>query len=309
MKPDQFPGLNRQRERLKDAEAVTQYVKKEYPRLDPRDFTDIFPAEEIERDIADANHLEHQFKDREVIADSEQISKALEGIVIDQTRRSAWLGLTTEIVRTSAHDDIRNGVDAVAEFTNEEIFERMALAIDATRAADQTIITKKIERNLRKILNEKPETRVKYFASLADDFRGSLDGIVPVVIGLDTQHCKELIDLLSELIRLQENKNRTPALQEKFLERRTAIENHPAQIVFLKQIEVQLDFYEEVFSKRTLTKDQQLLLDRVSTLKALIQEIVKDKSRNQNIRITDDYEQDSVLRNIREVTYRLRIQP
>lgn len=229
-----------------------------------------------------------------------RFSSALEEIVIDQADRSLWLGESTMITRASRFDDL-HGVDAIAEFSdaNNTIIAHAAMSIDATRNADYRVMGEKVNRNVRRLLGEDPQGSVKYFASQRTGFKGGPKDVIPVIVGADRDTAEELLFLFARYVRLEQNKNRTPRLQEQFREVKTSVERHPIQLLFLEEISLQLEAYEEILASLPPDHPRKHLGAEVVALRALIDETIRIK-RTEGIAPSQLTSQDGTQRALRE---------
>lgn len=225
-------------------------------------FSDVFSADEIKKDKSHIESKKLNFKNQEANQDiksaekmvhSKKRSEALEIIIADQIELSDWFGGNSLFFRTTEYDDIINGTDAVVEFNIEDQPKRIALAIDSTSRTDLPHVQEKINRNISKILNNNLE--IKYFESQIDGFKGLITGIIPVVIGLEAENTNELIDKFAQLIKLkQTEKNPSTSENEKMQARQSStrckkeIEKHPAQLIFLREIKLQLEMYRKIIA-------------------------------------------------------------
>ena len=201
-------------------------------------------------------------------------SESLEIIIGDQIELNNWFGPDALFNRTTEYDDFFNGVDAVAEFKNKEKPQRLALAIDATMKADLTGVKKKIDRNISKLLNNNLE--VKYFESKIDDYKGKLKNVIPVVLGVEGEDADELVHKFAELIHLKKKLYKNDSDEKLISEKKNQLAQHPVQIIFLKEIKLQLDMYHHILEKennKSIFVDTQQITDMTS----LIDGILKDK--------------------------------
>jgi hypothetical protein len=126
---------------------------------------------------------------------------------------------------------------------------RIALAVDASFNRKTEAIEKKIHYSTKRVLGRK-DTQVdgpavvKYFRSKADPHtKGKLEGVVPVIVGVDSADCIKLIKQLAQLRELERSAKSSSLLGQKFSEAKERINEHPAQMIFLKEIELQLTRY------------------------------------------------------------------
>lgn len=181
---------------------------------------------------------------------------ALEAIIIDLggSRRKdgdckyGWYGENAYFMKSSESDDILNGVDGIGEFFVEGgESHKIALAIDASMRADASSVQRKIERGVKKVADGKME--VKYFKSATSDYKGKLRTVLPVVLGLEGDKANELIRLFSEIVRLENKQERTIEEDEKLAYRIREAQKHPCQVIFLKEMKVQLEMFQQIFNR------------------------------------------------------------
>jgi len=290
-------------------------------RIQEKDFTDIFSDESINRDLAMVERFEEKFEnqlehlsraDIEKIHDGEKRSEILEIIIASDGERYQWMGKNTRSNLTSRFDDIVNGVDVIYEFmgdnevANEDNIDRIALGIDASRNSDVYALEKKLEKNVKKIMNldKQKLPEVKYFQSAINkDFRGKLTTIIPVIIGLDSDHVNELMQLCAVARTLSDPKvfenlknldldpeKRQTKLTEQLLK-------HPAQVVFYRQVVTQLNYYLKLLKDKN---DPNSELHR-NEINSILNKVQKIKEEKKDISITN-YSNDKVLETIERIT-------
>lgn len=165
--------------------------------LDPDDMIspdqfDHFDTAMIARDMQYVEEREALFAETETeeSAQRRMAAEVLEAIITEQTELANWLGENVSTVRASRYDDIANGVDTIAEFSQETSTSYLALAIDATYADP----SEKLAR-IRKEIDRGTLTQVKYFRSSDGTYIGSLQKIPRVVIGVSYEQIVELAKL------------------------------------------------------------------------------------------------------------------
>ncbi|TSD01475.1 MAG: hypothetical protein Athens071426_665, partial [Parcubacteria group bacterium Athens0714_26] len=118
-----------------------------------------------------------------------------EEIIHEQVELSDWLGPDVCTIKPSRYDDIKNGVDSIAEFQeSEHTASYLALAIDATFSSE---IEKKLSR-IKKEIEAGELAKVKYFASDHMNFRGEIAMIPRVIIGAEAKTIKDISELWLE---------------------------------------------------------------------------------------------------------------
>ena len=181
---------------------------------------------------------------------------ALEAIIIDLGGsrgedgccKYGWYGENAYFTKSAEPDDILNGVDGTGEFLVESgESHKIALAIDASMRADVSSLQRKIERGVKKVADGKME--VKYFKSATSDYKGKLRTVLPVVLGLEGDKANELIRLFSEIVMLESKQERTTEEDEKLAYKIREAQKHPCQVIFLREMKVQLEMYQQLFNR------------------------------------------------------------
>ncbi len=130
--------------------------------------------------------------------------------------------------KTAEYDDLRNGVDFVAEYENpNKPSSYIGLAMDASFSSFEPIVAKKIQRSLGDIQNN-TLSEVKYFQFDADSEEGNL-GIPRVIVGTDEKHVKALLEKWD--------------LNEKAEEKVVSFEENPVWTIMALQIVDQLKMF------------------------------------------------------------------
>lgn len=239
-------------------------------RIDESDFDDIYKEKDILKDKDYVERMKQNFREsedqltsqeREKVKERKKKSEALEIIIGEQGTMSGWFeggDIKSSIVRTGEYDDIRNGVDSVVEFEipdkDTKTIRRIALAIDASMSADASIIDRKIKRNMERIDNL-DDLHIKYFQSDIEDYKGELNGIMPVVFALDGKHTNDLINLAAQNKRLVESGNNN----EIFKETKEKLDNHPCQLIFLREARMQFEAYAKKLQEMPEPKAKEIL--------------------------------------------------
>lgn len=214
----------------------------------------VFSKEEVEDDKSEIVRIENRiYEDNQLEGKNkcgEKSGDDLEYIIAEKAELNNWFGENTFLSKTRRYDDLKNGIDFVVEYDLDEGPKQIALMIDASGDKVEKL-QKKITRNINDI--KQGNRMVKYFESQVDGYKGELDNVIPVVIGVDGIHTQEMIDHLGD----------------KF-------DNHPAQIAFLEEIKVQLDYYSEVCPKYR-PKDREKLA-KINDLRGIINNVLEEKS-------------------------------
>ncbi len=154
--------------------------------LDPNSFRGFYTNESIDADIAYTSLRESQFKSDEM----EKTALVLEGIFYEHLKGSDWLGKGVETTKTSRFDDIKHGVDLIAEFSIEGFTKHLALGIDVT--FNSMSLGKKFAK-IKEEIDKDTLTLVKYFDS--HSHRGELKNTPRTIIGVEKNTVTELAAL------------------------------------------------------------------------------------------------------------------
>ncbi|OGZ15014.1 MAG: hypothetical protein A3J08_01550 [Candidatus Lloydbacteria bacterium RIFCSPLOWO2_02_FULL_51_11] len=226
------------------------------PPLNPREFKGVvgFKDEDIARDVTYTSRMEQVFNEESTPEQKElkKFAKILEAMLNELIELYDWLGPDATTITTSDFDDIKNGVDIIAEFQDEEekSASHLALAVDVTFARD---VSDKFERIKREI--ERGElTRVKYFKSGFLEQMDTLTDVPRVIIGAD-------VDSIKSLGKLWLAKDKK------------ALAVHEMQKVVLEEIRGQL----EVFAKYAHAQRQESVAKIYEKTLHIIQDILQDK--------------------------------
>ncbi|MBI5306174.1 hypothetical protein HZB04_01110 [Candidatus Wolfebacteria bacterium] len=160
------------------------------------DFKNLYGEENIQKDLAYVKEMERIFETQSSPEQKEMSKLALifETIINKQIEQSNWLGPNTFTIKSSRFDDIKNGVDNIVEFREEDSASYLALGIDETFSSD---IGKKFNR-IKEEINRGSLATIKYFASEHMNIRGEITKIPRVVIGADAKTATELGELWIE---------------------------------------------------------------------------------------------------------------
>lgn len=222
-------------------------------RINMDDFTDLYSEENVRADKNEVARLKELFA-AETSPEKEEAKKLatiLEAIIYREIELSDWLGPNAMTVRPSEYDDIKNGLDVMVEFPEEQRrASHLGLAIDVTFSDD---LTGKFER-IKKEIKEGKLTNVKYFNSEHMGIRGELKAIPRVVVGASLQIVKELSDLWME-------------------GKKKELAAHPIQYRFLEEILFQL----HMFKNYAESAGQSEAVRIYGNALAVIDNIIKEK--------------------------------
>jgi hypothetical protein len=193
----------------------------------------------------------------------------LEALFFEQAELSEWLGPNVETIKSSRFDDIKNGIDMIAEFLAEEneepsavrnVLGHMGLAFDVTFANN---IKEKLER-VRDEIDHNNLAEVRYFHS--DHFVGKLPDIPRIVAAVDGKTANELMEL--------------------WLEDKKKLAFHPVQIQILEGAIMQLKIYKQYAEK---TQHKKVIAKLDWALK-IMEKIYQERQKNlQEEKSKEDY--------------------
>lgn len=146
-----------QRLLTKKKELVDQYRPKE------SSFLDIYSEDEINVDLKEIEYIKSTWEEKTTNGEYiKNVSSIYEGVIADQISANAWFGDNCESVATSEYDDIKNGVDVVTIFNQNESKQYLGLGIDVTFASDKKILEKKLE-SIKQCISAMTLPSLKYF--------------------------------------------------------------------------------------------------------------------------------------------------
>lgn len=260
-----FENINQRPLSLIDKNAEKIVKEKEEYRILEDSFHDIYEDSEIESDKKYVLEMKKKFRENET-RESEKtktIANAIEIIINDQIELADWLGEETYTYQTSEYDDIRNGIDAVLEFINEDEENNqtfLGIAFDITYKND---VAKKFLR-IKKEIDEHKNKGIKYFQSENTDYKGPIENIPRLVIGLDIKSGEELIELYCE--------NRNKELSKHFF-----------QFELIDELLYQLDIFIK-YSEKVGNEEASILYKEIK------EKIIKIKKEKESLKTEDrDY--------------------
>ena len=217
----------------RNAEGVPLTIEGAYPKakktlddaaIDPKNFSDLYGEDNIKRDIEEVKRLETSFEHD----GSTKTSQVFEAIMFDSELYN-WFGEKSETIKTSRYDDIKNGTDMLVEFEDPgKRFSHLGLAVDVTFGT--TALEKKLSR-IKDEIDRGELSKIKYFFSEREHFRGERSNIPRVVVGLEERRVVELASLWMN-------------------KKNEALSAHPAQYAILEEIKNQLETLKD-YAKRT----------------------------------------------------------
>lgn len=231
-------------------------------------FVGIYSEEEIKEDVVKVWEAEKYFQKRNqmwgINKMGEKFGDNLEYVIDKSAEQNYWFGENSFVTKTLKYDDYINRVDFVLEYDMSEFDEnpqRVAIMVDCTSSREK--INRKISTNITSM--ELGKTRVKYFESQVDSFRGEVV-CIPVVIGLDGKHVEQLLDNVKN---------------NHYLER------SPAQVVFLEEIKMQLRLYRQILSSKKGNYSN--TLEKIENIQKIIGGVIDQKTSLANLEETKDY--------------------
>jgi hypothetical protein len=167
---------------------VDQYRPKE------TDFTDIYSKAEINIDLAEIETIkstwQHSSEQEKTLKD---ISSLYEGVIADQVGANGWFGPTCESVPASEYDDIKNGIDVVTIFSQNDEKEYLGLGVDLTFATDKKVLEGKLE-GIKMSIKNMHLPSLKYFQDPETDEHKKIS-LPKVIIGSRLSSAEKLIRL------------------------------------------------------------------------------------------------------------------
>ena len=231
--------------------AQKELVHDEIP-LDDFYNTPGYNNEEIDRDKKFVKEKEKQFRNQDSqLAEEkefEKIARIFEYVFYQQAELSNWLGDQTRTIKTSRYDDIKNGVDVIAEFQNNSD-EYLGIAIDVTTSND-------FQGKFRRIKDKIKDghfTEIKYFQSEESEKR-RIANIPKIIIGANRKTVLELAELQAE------KKNKKLA-------------DHFIQFQILEEIIIQSKMFEKYAEK----ENQPQISNAYRKIKIIAENILKEK--------------------------------
>lgn len=226
----------------------------QYPPINPSSFTN-YSKKMVESDLAYVNEMEAKFvKEREMnneTRENVEWATIFEAVLRDQIDMNDWFGGEAQIITPSRYDDIKNGVDAIVEFTGDDrSASHLALAIDVTFSHN---LADKINR-IKSDIENGHLTQIKYFFSESMNIKGQLDDVPHIVVGAD----KNMIMELGGLWRSKKQKE---------------LACHKAQFQILEETRIQLQAFGEYANK----KNQSKIANEYAKSLAIINKIIEGK--------------------------------
>lgn len=168
------------------------------------DFIDVYDKSVIESDLEEIERIKSTWAEKSEEEKSlDNISSIYEGIVSDQISKNAWFGDNCEAVPTSSYDNIKNGIDVVTIFNQNESKQYLGLGIDVTFSSEKKILEKKLE-SIKQCIRAKSLPSLKYFQDPESGEHRKIF-LPKVIIGSRLSSAEKLIRLWGDN---DENKNK-----------------------------------------------------------------------------------------------------
>jgi hypothetical protein len=188
----------------------------------------VYPEEEVRKDLKYVREAEESFKEG-VDEESEkgvELARIFEAIICEQGELANWFGENSMTIKSARYDDLKNGVDLIIEFTdNDEENSHLALAVDVTFSSFEKLY-EKLD-GIKADVESGKLSYIKYFQSEKTGFQGDIKGVPKTVIGADPRTLYQLMDLWVG-------------------EKEEELERHPIQFMILDQIMIQLTKFKEL---------------------------------------------------------------
>ncbi len=197
-------------------------------------------------------------------AEAKKLATIFEAIIHEQIELNNWLGDKVTTRKASRYDDIKNGVDTIAELEHDAGgTSHLALALDITYSNPM----KKLDA-IRTQIDKGTLTEVKYFESSDGGVKGTLSRVPRVVIGADRPAVLELAHLWME-------------------KKGKGLADHPMQMQILDEIAIQLTKFAE-YARSQSKIDIAEIFERQLRLVNNIYEQKKELSNKPGIRSYGD---------------------
>ena len=258
----------------KEFSKAKEVIKRDEIKLE--DFEDLYGKENVQKDKEYVRKMEYLFnKERNSEKDnSSKLATIFESVIHEHGELSDWFGSSAFTIKTSRYDDIKNGVDEIVEFIEEnKKFSHLALGVDVTIANETYSKFKKIIDEI----NQGKLAEIKYFKSDELGIRGELKNVPRVIISVEGKTVRELGGMWLE------GKNKE--LSEHFI-----------QYQILEEILLQSKF----FSLYAEKKNQIKIKDTYEHLNKIIENIYQQKIQNKK-EVNKTYGKDRAFYTIKDI--------
>ncbi len=240
------------------------------------EFSGIYSMEEIQKDIAEITRLEKLFSaDYSRDPEGEKFKKLadiFECIIFEKAEMCEWLGKGI-ISKTSRFDDVKNGIDLVARYEDQE--KPLGLGIDVTYTQNPATKLAKIKTQI----DSGALGRIKYGRNSETGELGSVDLVPRVIVGAEHGTVLQLAAMWVEDKKFKKN-----------------FDSHPIQLIILNEISAQLS----VFSKYASSSGKKDLAKIFDEKNELIVSIISSKERLYSAHKNTGYEKDQVFLSIKD---------
>ncbi len=239
--------------------AITHLLKNgDRDRIQMADFKDFYPDAIIRRDEDTVANFKRRFE----LGDQKdfkaaRLAKVFEQIFTDQVELNEWLGPNVTTMGASEYDDIVNGVDTIAQIESETSNSHLGFTLDIT--ISKLKLADKLKR-IRREIDEGTLTTIKYFASPDETFRGKLEKVPRLIVGVGAQAVQELALLAAN----RENR---------------ALAAHPVRYQILDEMIMQLEAY-SAYTKHT---KQPRLAARFDQPLAMLRQTLQDPTVSEGL--------------------------
>lgn len=162
--------------------------------IDPENFIDLYGAETVAEDQKYVTRMQQRFAESATSQDTSlglpagevrKLANVLEYQIISGVNTHKWIPYC-EAIKTAEYDDIRNGVDAVIEFTRGGMTNHFGLGVDVSFSQNLDAKFLRIQDDIDSYDGKEHRLGVvKYFQSESTGVRGELSGLPRVVAALD----------------------------------------------------------------------------------------------------------------------------
>ncbi len=223
-------------------------------RVDINEFLDIDHEEVIKDRTWVAQEDERQRRARaerskETLGMKVESERFEAGVVVHIANRYKWFGKDAHVTRASEFDDKRNKTDAYLEImvhgdnSGNDKYSTICLSIDAAQTSSFNEISKKFLRNQEVIKNGGQE--IKYFKSYFTKEKGNKKHVMPIILGADAIHARDVFIRANELSILAKTMTEapTPKVKEMAQTRAAELTIHPMQRLFLEEAIMQYEYH------------------------------------------------------------------
>ena len=115
-------------------------------RPNEEDFIDIYGEEEILNDKKEISRIINTWKNStEDELKAKEVSDAYEAMIADQIGKSEWFGKNCKSYPASIYDDIKNGIDVVSVFEDDEKLQYLGLGTDVCFSSKKEELESKLD--------------------------------------------------------------------------------------------------------------------------------------------------------------------